>query len=83
MDDRFCAICERKLDEKDSEHVCRTCFRAARERKETQLVLSEQAALNFGFAVGISQFVNWGIQKLIEYCEKPKVDDRTFDAPLV
>ena len=83
--ERFCAICERKLTKKDSEHVCRNCFRAAREPKETQFVMSEQAARHMGFAYGISQLFNWGIQKLVEYCEKPQPqqDDKTFDCPLV
>lgn len=81
--DEFCAICERKLTGKDSEHVCRDCFRLARELKETSIVISEQAAQNLGFAFALGELFNWGVRKLVEYCEKPKQDDRTFDAPLV
>ena len=65
-DDRFCAICERKLEAVDSEHVCRTCFRKARERKETSLNLSDEGAERLGYAYAFGNFVNWGIQKLIE-----------------
>lgn len=81
--ERFCAICERKLTKKDSEHVCRVCFHAAREPKE--VLMSDKAATNLAYAYGISQLINFGIQKLVEYCEKPRpqVDDKTFDCPLV
>lgn len=85
LEEQFCAICERKLTERDSEHVCRKCFQAAREPKEVSYIISEKAATNLGFAYGISQLVNFGIQKLVEYCEQPRplVDDKTFDCPLV
>lgn len=81
--DRFCAICERKLSESDSEHVCRSCFRKAREPKEISVEMSEQAAQNMGLAFAFGNLFNWGIQKLVEMCEKSKGDDKTFDAPLV
>lgn len=64
--DRFCAICEQKLVEKDSEHVCRTCFRKAREPKETAVHISDEGARNLGLAYAFGNFVTWGIQKLVE-----------------
>lgn len=64
--DRFCAICERKLGEKDSEHVCQSCFRKAREPKEQTIHISEEGARNLGLAYAFGDFVNWGVQKLIE-----------------
>lgn len=64
--DRFCAICERKLEEKDSEYVCRVCFRKAREAKETSVHLSDEGAEKLGFAYALGNFLNWGVQKLIE-----------------
>lgn len=82
--DKFCAICESKLTEKDSEHVCRRCFKAAREPKETAMVISEKAAQTLGIAYGLTNLVGWGIQQLVEYCRKaPRQDDKTFDCPLV
>lgn len=63
---RFCAICERRLGEADSEHVCRSCFRKAREHKETSIHLSEEGAQRLGLAYALGSFVNWGVQKLIE-----------------
>lgn len=62
----FCAICERKLGKKDSEHVCRLCFRKAREPKETTLHLSDEGAQRLGLAYAVGNFINWGIQKLVE-----------------
>lgn len=64
--DRFCAICERKLVEKDSEHVCRTCFKKAREPKATVVHLSDEGAERLGLAYAFGKFVNLGIQKLAE-----------------
>lgn len=64
--DRFCAICEQKLGEKDSEHVCRTCFRKAREPKETQVLMTNEAAEKLGFAYAFGNFINWGIQTLVD-----------------
>lgn len=49
--DRFCAICERKLVEKDSEHVCRSCFRKAREPKETAIHISDEGAERLDIAM--------------------------------
>lgn len=66
MADRFCAICECALGEQDSEHVCRSCFRKAREPKETVVQMSDEGARNLGMAYAFGNFVNWGIQKLIE-----------------
>jgi hypothetical protein len=65
-EDRFCAICEKKLEVADSEHVCRTCFRKAREPKETSINLSDEGAERLGYAYAFGNFVNWGIQKLFE-----------------
>lgn len=64
--DKFCAICEKKLGEKDSEHVCRACFRKAREPKETAVHITEEVAQTLGFAYAFGNFLNWGVQKLIE-----------------
>ncbi len=65
--EKFCAICECKLGDKDSEHVCRTCFHKAREQKKPECIyISERAAKSIGTALAVGQFVNWGIQKLID-----------------
>lgn len=66
VQDRFCAICERKLEAVDSEHVCRTCFQKAREKKEVSVSLSDEGAERLGYAYAFGNFVNWGIQKLLE-----------------
>jgi len=63
-DERFCAICERTLGEKDSEHVCRSCFRKAREPK--RVYVSDRAARNIGTAIAFGNFVNWGLGKLVD-----------------
>lgn len=64
--DEFCAICEQPLGENDSEHVCRSCFRKAREPKETSVLLTEEGAERLGFAYALGNFLSWGAQKLIE-----------------
>lgn len=64
--DKFCAICEQTLGEKDSEHVCRACFRKAREPKETAVHITDEVAQMLGFAYAFGNFLNWGAQKLIE-----------------
>jgi len=81
MKERFCAICERKLTRKDSEHVCRVCFRAAREPKE--VVLTDQQATNIAISVGIGQLFCWGLGKLSDLCKEAALNDKTFDCPLV
>jgi hypothetical protein len=65
--DTFCAICERALEKGDSEHVCRSCFRKAREPKETSVYLTDEGAERLGFAYVLGNFVTWGVQKLVEY----------------
>src|SRR5579871_3936889 len=69
--DKFCVICEKKLGEKDSEHVCRACFRKAREPKETAVHMTEEVAQTLGFAYAFGNFLNWGVQKLIEGVKLP------------
>lgn len=66
QDERFCAICERKLDDKDSDHVCRGCFRRAREPKTTVVELSDDGAERLGFALAVGDLLNWGVRKLVE-----------------
>lgn len=66
IDDRFCAICEKKLEAADSEHVCRVCFRKAREPKKVSITLSDEGAKQLGYAYAFGNFVNWGMQKLFE-----------------
>lgn len=66
MTDKFCAICEGKLGKKDSEHVCRTCFRKAREPKAVTVEISEQGAERLGIALAVGNFINWGLEKLAE-----------------
>jgi len=65
-DDRFCAICEKRLEEADSEHVCRMCFRKAREPKEVQIRLSDEGAERLGYAYAFGNFLSWGVKKLVE-----------------
>lgn len=65
-DERYCAVCERMLGEKDSEHVCRDCFRRAREPKIRPLRLSDAGAERLGFALALGDLLNWGVQKLVE-----------------
>lgn len=64
--DKFCAICEQKLVEKDSEHVCRSCFKKAREPKETAVHISDEGAKILGFAYAFGDLINFGIKKLVE-----------------
>lgn len=66
MTDNFCAICEGKLGKKDSEHVCRTCFRKAREPKAVTVEISDQGAERLGIALAVGNFINWGLEKLVE-----------------
>jgi hypothetical protein len=66
IQDKFCAICERVLEDKDSEHVCRSCFRKAREPKETSVLLTDEGAERLGFAYAFGNLLNWGVQKIIE-----------------
>lgn len=64
--DRFCSICEGRLTKKDSEHVCRLCFRKAREKKTVEVHLSDSAADRLGTAFALGSFINWGLQRLVE-----------------
>lgn len=64
--DEFCAICEGKLQRKDSNHVCRKCFGKAREPKQVTVEMSDRAAQTLGLGLFFGSVVNWGIGKLAE-----------------
>lgn len=64
--DEFCAICESLLVKGDSEHVCRTCFQKARERKTVEVQISDHGAERLGFALALGNFINWGFRKMVE-----------------
>lgn len=71
MDERFCAICEQGLGEKDSEHVCRSCFRKAREPKEVTVEITDRGAERMGIALALGNLFNWGLDKLVEFVKLP------------
>jgi len=84
MADPFCAICEQPLTAKDSDHVCRSCFRKAREPKKTVISMTDEQAGQVGFALAVGNFLSWGIERFCDYISTlPKQDDKTFDCPLV
>jgi len=82
--DPFCAICEQPLTDKDSDHVCRSCFRKAREPKRTELTITDEQAAQIGFSMAMGNLVAWAIEKAFDYCQTlPGQDDKTFECPLI
>jgi len=61
---KVCVICNKASTLIKVGHVCLTCFRKATEAKVIQI--SEKGAEKLGQAYAVANFVQWGIQKLIE-----------------
>lgn len=59
-----CVVCKKTSTLIKAGHVCLTCFQKATEPKVIQI--SEKAAEKLGQAYAVANFVQWGIQKLIE-----------------
>lgn len=74
MQDEFCSICEKKLTKKDSDHVCRKCFRQAREQKKLEVKMSDRAAETLGLGIAFGSLLTWGLGKLAESVKLPEME---------
>lgn len=61
---KSCVICKKTGTLIKAGHVCLICFQKATEPKVIQI--SDKGAENLGRAYAVANFVQWGIQKLLE-----------------